>query len=139
MPGPARKDTGTVGRGDVQGSDGTSGGGHDSSASCSPPRAGVVIHATVEHIGPGGDTELSVNVKWPASAFCRPAGKKPAASADQVSGSQFVPENGPDATLWAEASADPGPFAGSKGEAKPTGSKWEAEDAGSKWEAEDAS
>ena len=107
---PVRKDTGTVGRGDLPGSDGTSAGGHDASSSCSPPRAGVVIHATVEHIGVVGDTELCVNVKWPASAFCVQTHKQPAASADQGSDSPFVPENGPDSLIFGEAAADPGPF-----------------------------
>ena len=118
---PSRKDTGgTVGRGDAQGSDASSSGGHHTSSSCSPPRAGVVIHATVEHIGLVGDTELSVHVKWPASTFCVQASKKPPASDDQTSDSQSVPENGPDSLLWGEA-ADAGPYI----EVKPPVSKSE--------------
>ena len=109
MPGPTRKDIGTVGRGEGEGRDVTSGGGHDASSSYSPTQAGVVIRATVEHIGGVGDTELWVNVKWPASTFCVQADKKPAASADQVSDSQFVPGNGPDSMLWGEAAADLAP------------------------------
>jgi hypothetical protein len=57
---------------------------------------------------------LCINVKWPASTFYAQAGKKPAASADQVSDSQIVPENGPESMLWGEAAADPGPELGSK-------------------------
>jgi hypothetical protein len=93
-----------------------------------------VIRATVEHIGLVGDTELTVNVRWPASSFCVQAGKKPAVSADQASDSQFVPENGPDAVLWGEA-ADPGPYT----EAKSRGSQAEAVHTSSNPEAEASS
>jgi len=36
---------------------------------CTTRQAGVVIHASVEAFGPAGDTELSVNVKWPAASL----------------------------------------------------------------------
>jgi len=99
----------TVGRDGEQGGEGTSGGGHVPSTHGSPQPAGVVIRATVEHIGLVGDTELTVNVKWPASIFCVPPCKKPATPSGPGSDSQDVPANGPDA-LIAEAVADPGPY-----------------------------
>jgi len=106
LGGGGRKDTGTIGRGDVQGGDGTSAGGNEASSHSSPARAGVVIHATVEHVGLVGDTELSVSVNWPASIFCVQPCKKTAASADQVSDSQNVPANTPDALIYGESVQD---------------------------------
>ena len=111
---PVGKGQSTVGRGDGQGSEGTSGGGHMGSRHCSSQPASVVIRATVEHVGLVGDTELTVNVKWPASIFCvQPCGK-PGAPSGQASDSQNVPANGPDAgnfdRLYGEASADPKPY-----------------------------
>ena len=107
---PVGKGTGTQGRGDGQGSEGTSDGGHAGSRHCSPQPATVLIRATVEHIGLIGDTELTVNVKWPASIFCvQPCGK-PAAPAAQGSDTQHVPGNGPEAsnfvTVFGEAVPD---------------------------------
>jgi len=78
-----------------------------------PRKAGVVIRASVEHVGLVGDTELTVSVKWPASTFCVQPAAKAAPVADQISGAQQVPGNGPQAsnfdTLYGEASADPKP------------------------------
>ena len=113
-PQPEGKGTGTQGREDGQGSEGISGGEHVASGHCSPQPAGVVIRATVEHIGLVGDTELTVNVKWPASIFCVHPGRKPPAPPCQASDSQQVPGNGPEAsnfqTLYGEAVADPAPY-----------------------------
>ena len=103
---PTRKDTGTQGREDGQDGEVGSGAGHGPWSHGSRHPAGVVIRATVEHIGLAGDTELTVNVKWPASTFCVPPCKKPSGPS---SDSQDVPANGPDA-LIAEAVADPGPY-----------------------------
>jgi hypothetical protein len=115
---PVRKDIGTQGRGDGQGSEGTSSGGHTGSKHGSPQPASVVIRATVEHVGLVGDTELTVNVKWPASIFCVQPYGKPAAPSGQASDSQNVPANGPDAgnvgnfdRLYGEAT-DPAPYVG---------------------------
>ena len=95
----SRKDTTTLSRKDVPQGDGPPDGDQDAPTRCLPPRAGVVIHATVEHIGLVGDTDLSVNVKWPASTFCVQAGQKPAASADRQSNLQVAPQHGPDAPI----------------------------------------
>ena len=110
---PVGKGTGTQGRGDGQGSDGTSGGGHVGSRHCSPQPASVVIRATVEHIGLVGDTELTVNVKWPASIFCVQPCAKPGAPSGPAPDPQNVPANGPDAgnfdRLYGETT-DPTPY-----------------------------
>jgi hypothetical protein len=77
-----------------------------------PRNAGVIIRASVEHVGLVGDTELTVNVKWPASTFCvQPA--KPVVVAGQAQHPQQVPGNGPQAgnfeTLYGEADANLAP------------------------------
>jgi hypothetical protein len=99
-----------LGRDGEQTSDGAAGG---VATSHCLRKAGVVIHASVEHVGLVGDAELTVSVKWPASTFCvQPCGK-PAPPYVQAPGSQQVPGNGPQAsnfdTLYGEATADPGP------------------------------
>jgi hypothetical protein len=46
------------------------GGEHGAVTTCCTTReAGVVVRASVEAFGPAGDTELTVNVKWPAAAL----------------------------------------------------------------------
>jgi hypothetical protein len=113
---PEDKPVGTVGRGDDQGGEGTHTAGEAVSSHRSPRKAGVVIRATIEHVGLVGDTELTVNVKWPASTFCVQPDGKPAAPASQAQDSQQVPGNGPLAsnfnTLYGEATADPKPAVG---------------------------
>ena len=74
--------------------------------------AGVVIRATVEHVGLVGETEMTVNVKWPASTFCAQPCGKPAAPASKASDSPQVPGNGPMAQnfgtpLFGDAVTDP--------------------------------
>lgn len=64
-----------------------------------PRKAGVVIRASVEHVGLAGETELTVNVKWPASAFCVPTCAKPAAAADATGDARNVPANAPPAKI----------------------------------------
>jgi hypothetical protein len=112
---PEDKPVGTVGRGDGQGAEATNAVGDAVSSRCSPPKAGVVIRATIEHVGMVGDTELTVNVKWPASTFCVQPSEKPATPPGQTPSSQQVPANGPLAnnfnTLYGEATADPKPAA----------------------------
>ena len=39
------------------------------STCCTTPEAGIVVRASVEAIGPAGDAELTVNVKWPAASL----------------------------------------------------------------------
>jgi hypothetical protein len=111
---PAAKGTGTVGRGDNQSSEDNSAGGYAPSGHCSPRKAGVVIRASVEHVGLVGDTELTVNVKWPASAFCVQSCGKPAVPSGPLPCPQQVPSNGPEAnnfgTLYGEE-ANPTPEA----------------------------
>jgi hypothetical protein len=99
----------------------------DAATSHYPRKASVVIRASVEHIGLVGETELTVNVKWPASTFCVQPGGKPATQATQTEVSPQVPGNGPLAsnfdTLYGEASADPKPALG----AYPSGSSGSTE------------
>lgn len=64
-----------------------------------PHQAGVVIRASVEHVGLAGETELTVNVKWPASAFCAPSCSKPAKTSDAAGDSRNVPANAPPAKI----------------------------------------
>jgi hypothetical protein len=73
----------------------------DISAPChsAPHKAGVVIRASVEHIGVAGETELTVNVKWPASAFCVPACSKPAKTSDAAGDARNLPANAPPAKI----------------------------------------
>ncbi|WP_128915464.1 hypothetical protein [Granulicella sibirica] len=85
----------------------------DPSVCVSPGRAGVVIRAYVEHVGVVGETELTVNVKWPATAFCvKPAPYPP----DIPPNPQITPGNGPQSqapdfdVIFGERSADPSPF-----------------------------
>jgi hypothetical protein len=88
---------------------GAPGGGDAVPSYQSPRKAGVVIRATVEHMGLVGDTELTVNVKWPASTFCVPPCGKPATQAAPGQGTQQVPGNGPLAdigTLYGPSSVD---------------------------------
>jgi hypothetical protein len=102
----------TGGRGDDQDDSGIGGGNSgENSGQYSSRKAGVVIRAFVEHIGLVGDTELTVNVKWPASTFCVPSCGKPASTADATTDSQQVPPNGPLADFGPiyGPSADPGP------------------------------
>jgi len=113
---PEQKPVGTVGRGDDQIGEATHTGGEAIPNHCSPRKASVVVRATIEHVGLVGDTELTVNVKWPASTFCVQPDGKPAAPAIQPQDSQQVPGNGPLAsnfnTLYGEAIADPKPAVG---------------------------
>jgi hypothetical protein len=109
---PEDKPTGFSGRGDDQGGDGNSIGDNSGSNQCSQPKAGVVIRAFVEHIGLVGDTELTVNVKWPASTFCVQQHVKPTAPTDPAPSVQLVPGNGPLADigiLYGESVTDPVP------------------------------
>ena len=64
-----------------------------------PHKAGVVIRASVEHVCLAGDTELTVNVKWPASAFCVPLCTKPAKTSDAAGDARNVPANSPSAKI----------------------------------------
>jgi len=64
-----------------------------------PHQAGVVIRASVEHVGLAGETELTVNVKWPASAFCVPTCAKPAKTSDAAGDVRNVPANAPPAKI----------------------------------------
>lgn len=61
-------------------------------------KAGVIIRASVEHVALAGETELTVNVKWPASAFCVPPCATPAAT-DASQSSLHVPANAPSAKI----------------------------------------
>src|SRR5579862_5252504 len=88
----------TIGRDNSPGSDGARGGGQAVSSHCSAPKAGVVIRAYVEHVGLAGETELTVNVKWPASTFCVQPCEKPAAPSGNAALSEHVPGNGPEAS-----------------------------------------
>jgi hypothetical protein len=110
---PVDKGTRSNGRGDERGGEGSPRRDGAESCNCTPPKAGVVIRATVEHIGMVGDTELTVNVKWPASTFCVQPGGKQAAPAGQDAKHQRVPGNGPQAnhfdTLYGESDVDPSP------------------------------
>ena len=89
---PEFKQTGSGGRGDSRG-DGTPGGESTLFLRPSPRKAGVMIQATVEHIGLAGETELAVTVKWPASTFCAQPCKKPDEPDTEV------PGNGPQAPI----------------------------------------
>ncbi len=103
------KVTNPMGRDDGQGDEGRSSSGGAASGQCSTPRAGVVIRATVEHIGLVGETELTVNVKWPASTFCVQSGDKQAAPATPAQEPLDVPSNGPESnfdTLYGESVVD---------------------------------
>jgi hypothetical protein len=93
---PQAKGTRTTGREDVQGGEDASGSSYVASSCCGPRKAGVVIRASVEHVGLAGDTELTVNVKWPAGTFSVQPCEKPVSSACQSPDAQNVPSNGPD-------------------------------------------
>jgi hypothetical protein len=102
---------GTSGRGDQDG-DENSGGDRSGSNQCHPRKAGVIIRAFVEHVGLVGDTEMTVNVKWPASTFCVQPCAKPHEPASPKQDTQCVPGNGPLAnisTLYGESIVDPVP------------------------------
>jgi hypothetical protein len=71
-------------------------GSHEASAYGCTRQASVVIHATIEHIGLVGETEMQVNVKWPASTFCAPPCERPASVAPTVN-ETGLPPNGPGA------------------------------------------
>jgi hypothetical protein len=112
---PQAKPIGDLGRGD-QGTAGPGASQHGGSGTAlsytARPNAGVVIRATVEHIGVAGDTELTVNVKWPASTFSvQPSANSDAQPPDEPA--QLVPSNGPSANnfdlLFGESGPDPGP------------------------------
>lgn len=109
---PMDKADSPLGRGDGQSGEGSLAGEERASGHCSARKAGVVIRATVEHMGLVGDTELTVNVKWPASTFCVQPGGKQATSPSRALEEQQVPGNGPQAanfdTLYGE-STDPKP------------------------------
>lgn len=94
---PGDKPTGPRGRNDGQGGDDDPGVDGETFSNCSPPKAGVVIRATVEHLGLVGDTELTVSVKWPASTFCVQPLEKPADPAGPAPNPQQVPDNNPEA------------------------------------------
>jgi len=64
-----------------------------------PRQAGVVIRASVEHVGLAGETELTVNVKWPASAFCLPPCAKPATASGVAGDTRNLPANAPAARI----------------------------------------
>ena len=104
------KPTSPTGRADDQNDQADAGPDGMSKGYYPPQKAGVVIRATIEHIGLVGDAELTVNVKWPASTFCvQPVGK-PAAPTAQVLGPQQVPGNNPQADigmLYGESITDP--------------------------------
>jgi hypothetical protein len=107
---PEDKPTGSGGRDDGQGSGEGFGGDHSGSNHGSPRKAGVVIRAYVEHVGLVGDTELTVNVKWPASTFSAQPCAKTAAPSTPPQDTQLVPGNGPLAgigSLYGEAVVDP--------------------------------
>jgi hypothetical protein len=91
------KPTGPRGRKEGPDGDDRPGIDNQSFSNCSLPKAGVVIRATVEHMGLVGDTELTVSVKWPASTFCVPPCEKPADPADPVPDPQQVADNNPQA------------------------------------------
>ncbi|MGA9673286.1 MAG: hypothetical protein WBQ94_29110 [Terracidiphilus sp.] len=102
----------STGRGDGSEGDGNPVGHEAVFSHGSPRRAGVVVRATVEHMGLAGETELTVNVKWPASTFCTPPCAKPTASAAAAQDSQHVPGNGPLAGIGAlyGPSVEPAPL-----------------------------
>ncbi len=108
MPDP-NKVGNPLGRDDGQNSDGSTSSSGATSGQYSKPRAGVVIRATVEHIGVAGETELTVNVKWPASTFCVQPCDKPGKPANVAQEPLNVPGNGPEAnfdTLYGESITD---------------------------------
>lgn len=114
-PGPVLakdlKPTGPTGRGDGQSDDGDAGGESAASSHCSPRRAGVVIRATVEHIGLAGETELTVNVKWPTATFCAQPCEKVSGHAPKTEAPEQVPGNGPLAPNFFGVTPDPTPDA----------------------------
>jgi hypothetical protein len=102
------------------------GSGNDPSAlvRCTSRQAGIVIRAMVEHIGPAGDTELTVNVKWPAGAFGTPQFAQ-ASSNDRPGTKTQVPPNGPAAHSW-----EPGTLYGESDPAPAQEMRVEADSAG---------
>jgi len=74
------------------------GGSQATSVHYSSRQGSVVIHATVEHIGLVGDTEMTVSVKWPASSFCAPQYTQSSAASGQDPTKNYVPANGPEAS-----------------------------------------
>jgi hypothetical protein len=98
VPAPRSPTGGTQGRPNSSSGNGTqNSGAHDGSASRSR-QAGVVINATIEHIGLVGETEMQVTVKWPASTFCAPPCEHPVSQGQSVNVTN-VPKNSPEAAL----------------------------------------
>lgn len=99
-------------------------GTQQASVYCSSRQASVVIRATVEHIGLVGDTEMTVNVKWPASTFCCPPCTHSPAPGGTISNKTQVPGNGPEAhtlktgLLQGESDSDPSPLQSATAEPK---------------------
>ena len=70
-------------------------GGNGVTTQCTSRRGTVIIRASVEHIGLAGDTEMTVNVKWPASSFCVPVCADTPTSGGQDSQTVRGTGNGP--------------------------------------------
>lgn len=89
----------TTGREDSQASDDNLSVTETASGSSSVRKASVIIRASVEHVGLVGETELTVNVKWPVSAFCVPPCAKPATASDATGDPRNLPANAPPAKI----------------------------------------
>lgn len=95
--------TKTQGMGGPDGSgSGKASGGKIVTTVCSSRQGSVIIHATVEHAGVIGDTEMTVNVKWPASSFCAPCCEDHSPSGEQDSQAVQGTGNGPNSFILFE-------------------------------------
>ena len=77
-------------------------GGNVVTTVCSSHQGSVIIRATVEHVGVVGDTEMTVNVKWPASSFCAPCCEDQSSSGEQDSQAVQGTGNGPNSFILFE-------------------------------------
>jgi hypothetical protein len=103
---PSKTGGGTKGRNDgASGGDGKTG-ANVAMAQYTSRQGSVVIHATVEHIGMVGDTEMTVHVKWPASSFCGPCRDETPSSGGQDADAAVVPDNGPGAYILKASGPD---------------------------------
>ena len=103
---PFKTDGTTRGRNDGAGSSDLQTGSNVATVQYTSRQGSVIIRATVEHIGVVGDTEMTVNVKWPASSFCAPSCEDTVRSGGQDSDVAVVPQNGPGAYILNASAPD---------------------------------
>jgi hypothetical protein len=110
---PAKIHGSTIGRNDGSDSSDPKQSGNVTTQHYTAHQGSVVIRATVEHIGVVGDTEMTINVRWPASSFCTPCRDETSTGVGQGSAEETVPKNGPGAYILKASAPDTSVSAGS--------------------------